>query len=93
MFSNYELTTSSGKHLEDINHAHIVPLRYKLLTSIRGTDDLSVGFDRSRGRKKRELTINKKIKGKYQFRIHLKDVFGFVENQETATLVLVTNFS
>ena len=33
LFSNYKLTTSSGKHLESIDHAHIVPLMYKLLTS------------------------------------------------------------
>ena len=26
LFSNYELTTSSGKHLEDISHTHIVSL-------------------------------------------------------------------
>ena len=26
LFSNYKLTTSSGKHLEDISHAHIVSL-------------------------------------------------------------------
>ena len=26
LFSSYKLTTSSGKHLEDISHAHIVSL-------------------------------------------------------------------
>ena len=26
LFSNYKLTTSSGKHLEEISHAHIVSL-------------------------------------------------------------------
>ena len=30
--SNYKLTTSSGKHLENIDHSHIVSLMYKLLT-------------------------------------------------------------
>ena len=43
--SNFELTTSSGKHLEDFSHTHIVSLMYKLLTSSRGSDDLSIGFD------------------------------------------------
>ena len=43
-FSNYKLTTSSGKHLEDIDQAHIVSLMYKLLTSSRGKDDLSIGL-------------------------------------------------
>ena len=56
LFSNYKLTTSSGKHLEEINRAHIVSLMYKLLSSSRGTDDLSIGFDRSRDKRKRELT-------------------------------------
>ena len=35
LFSNYKLTTSSGKHLENIDHAHIVSLMYKLLSSSR----------------------------------------------------------
>ena len=39
LFSNYKLTTSSGKHLEEISHAHIVSLMYKLLTSNKGCDD------------------------------------------------------
>ena len=59
LFSNYKLTTSSGKHLENIDHAHIVSLMYKLLTSSRGSDDLSIGFDRDRNRRQRELTNNK----------------------------------
>ena len=48
LFSNYKLTTSSGKHLKEISHAHIVSLMYKLLTSSKDSDDLSIGFDRSR---------------------------------------------
>ena len=28
LFSNFKLTTSSGKHLENIDHAHVVSLRY-----------------------------------------------------------------
>ena len=85
LFSNYKLTTSSGKHLEDISHAHIVSLMYKLLTSSKGSDDLSIGFDRDRNGRKRELTNNKNIKGKYHKRIYLKDIFGFAEHQEKAT--------
>ena len=54
---------------------------YKLLTSNRGSDDLSIGFDRDRNRK-RELTNNKNIKGKYHMRIYLKVIFGFAEHQE-----------
>ena len=32
LFSNFKLTTSSGKHLEDISQAHLVSLMYKLIT-------------------------------------------------------------
>ena len=85
LFSNYKLTTSSGKHLEEISHAHIVSLMYKLITSSKDSDDLSIGFDRNRGRRKNELTNKKNFKGKYHIRIYLKDMFGFVENQEKGT--------
>ena len=85
LFSNYKLTTSSGKNLEEISHAHIVSLMYKLLTSIKDGDDLSIGFDRNRGRRKNELSYNKTIKGKYHIRIYLKDNFGFAEYQEKGT--------
>ena len=85
LFSNYKLTTSSGKHLEDINHAHIVSLMYKLITSAKDMNDLSIGFDRDRTRRRNELTNNKNIKGKYHVRIYLKDIFGYAEHQEKAT--------
>ena len=85
LFSNYKLTTSSGKHLEEISHAHIVSLMYKQLPSCKGSDDLSIGFDRSRDKRKRELFDNTNIKGKYHLRIYLKDIFGFAEHQEKGT--------
>ena len=85
LFSNYKLTSSSGKHLEEISHAHIVSLMYKLLTSCKDSDGLSIGFDRNRGRRKNELTNNKTIKGKYHIRIYMKDIFGFAEHQEKGT--------
>ena len=85
LFSENKLTTSSGKHLEEISHAHIVSLMYKLLTSSKDGDDLSIGFDRDRGRRKNELTNNKTIKGKCHFRIYLKDLFGYAEHQEKGT--------
>ena len=84
-FSHYKLTTSSGKHLEEISHAHIVSLMYKLLASSKDSDDLSIGFDRNRGRRKNELTNNKSIKGKYHIRIYPKDIFGYAESQEKGT--------
>ena len=85
LFSNYKLTTSSGKHLEEVSHAHIFSLMYKLLTSSKDSDDLSFGFDRNRGRRKNDLTNDKTIKGKYHIRIYLKDIFGFAEHQEKGT--------
>ena len=85
LFSNYKLSTSSGKHLEKIDHAHIVSLMYKLLTSSRGSDDLSIGFHRDRNRRQRELSKNKAQKGKFHVRIYLKDVFGFSEYQNKCT--------
>ena len=85
LFSSYKLTTSSGKHLENIDHAHIISLMYKLLTSSKGSDDLSIGFDRDRNRRQRELTNNKTQKGKYHIRIYLKDVFGFAEYHKKGT--------
>ena len=74
-----------GKHLENIDLAHIVSLMYKLLTSSTGSDDLSIGFERDRNRRQRELTNNKTQKGKFRVRIYVKDVFSFVEYQEKAT--------
>ena len=58
---------------------------YKLLTSSKGSDDLSFGFDRDRNRRERELTINITQKGKYHIRIYLKDIFGFAEYQDKGT--------
>ena len=85
LFSNYKLTTSSGKHSENIDHSHIVSLMYKLLTSSEGSDDLSICFDRDRNRRQHELSDNKSQKGKYHVRIYLKDVFGFAEYQDKGT--------
>ena len=97
LFSNLKLTTGSGKHLEDISHAHLVSLMYKLISSSKDSIDLSIGFDNSRNRRRDELALNKNIKGKYHVKIMLKDVFGFAEHQEKATyglgykLTLTTN--
>ena len=58
---------------------------YKLITSARDSDDLSIGPNRNRDRKKQELTNNKGVKGKYYLRIMLRDVFGFAEHHEKST--------
>ena len=57
-FGNCKLTTSSGKHLEDISHAHNISLVDKILSRVKDSDDLSIGFDRDNGRRQRDLTIN-----------------------------------
>ena len=82
------MTTSSGKHLEDITHAHNVSLLYKQNISSKGSDDLSIGFDRSCNRRKDELATNKNLKGENHLRIILRVVFGFAERQEKATFGL-----
>ena len=81
----YKLQSSSGKHIEEINHAHIVCLMYKLITSPRNTDDLSFGFDRGRGKRQRELTNNENIKSKHHVTIMLGEIFGFAQHQEKGT--------
>ena len=85
LFGTYKSTTSSGKHLEDISHANIVSLLYKLITSAKETDDLSIRFDRSCDRRRLQLTISENVKGKNPVRIYLKDIFGFAGHQEKGT--------
>ena len=85
LFRNFKLTTSNGEYLGDDSHSHIVSLMCKLISSAKDADDLSIGFDRSRDRRKQELTNNKNIKGKYHLTIMLKDIFAFAEHQEKAT--------
>ena len=46
---------------------------------------MTIGFDRSHDRRQRELTNNKKIKGKFHVRIMLEKIIGFAEHQEKAT--------
>ena len=86
LFSKFKLTTSSAEQVKNIDHAHIVSLMCKLLISTRGSDVLSIGFER--GRRQRELTNYKNIRGNYHVRIYLKDTFGFVEYQDIGTFGL-----
>ena len=57
LFSNCKLTSSSGKHLENISHAHIVSLMNKLLTSkdCKDSDEL---------RNRLKLLLQEKYAGK-----------------------------
>ena len=61
-FSNFKIANSRDKFLEEISHAHIVSSLSKLKTSAEGTDDLSIGFDRSRDSRQNEFTINETLK-------------------------------
>ena len=82
LFSKYKLTSSSEKHLENIEHALVACLVFTLLTTARGCDDLSIGFDCSRDRRQQGLTNNEITKGKNHFRISLKDIYGIPEHQK-----------
>ena len=73
LISNFKMTKSSGKHLEDISHAHIVSLMLKLMTSSRGGDDLSIRFDRGRGSRRNEFINNRNMKANFHVKIMLKD--------------------
>ena len=84
LFNSYKLTRSSGKHLKDTSQAHIVSLMNKVKTSSKDSDDLSIGFNRDRNRRQRQLTNNRKITGKYHITNKLRDIFGFAEYQEKA---------
>ena len=55
------LTASSGKHLEDFSQAYIAFLMHNLISSVKETDDLSLGFNRDPIRREKRLT-NKKIR-------------------------------
>ena len=91
LVSNYNLTTSSGKILENISHSHIVSLMYILITSSRGSDDLSIGFNRDRNRRQRELTNKKNTKCKYHVTFMLKDFLFLPNTKEKVHTVSVTD--
>ena len=56
-FNKYRLINSSGKEIEENDFAHVICLKYKLLSSSRDSDNLSVGFHRSIEAREKELTI------------------------------------
>ena len=93
LFSNFKITTSSRKLLEDFSHADLVSLMYKLIRSSKDSDDLSIIFDRSRNRRRDELALNKNLKGVNHLRIMLRDVFGFAECQAKTTYDLGYKFT
>ena len=65
---------------------------YEILTSTRDADDLSIGLDRDRNKKQRELANNKNIKRKCSLGTSLKVIFGFADYQEKLLSDSVTNY-
>ena len=92
-FNNYRITTSSGKEIEETDNGHVICLMYKLISSSRDSDDLSIGFHRSNEARETELTNKKATKGKYHVRICLKDIFGFAGHQDNCTYGLGYKFT
>ena len=84
LFSNYKLTNSSRKHLEDIIQAHIVSLMYKLISIAKDTPDLSIGFDRNHNRRQRELSHNKNQKSRLHLRKYLKHFLALLNFNKKA---------
>ena len=74
-FNKYRLTSSSVKEIEEIDKAHVICLKHKLVSSSRDSEDLSIGFHRSNEARKRKLTNNKTTKGNYHVRICFKGIF------------------
>ena len=58
---------------------------YILVKACKTAGDISIRFDCHRERRRQNLTHNKTFEGKYQFRIRLRDVFGFAVWQENST--------
>ena len=93
LFNKYRLTSSSGRELQEVDNAHVFRLMHKLISSIRDSEELSIGFQKNIEARERELTNNKTTKGKYYVRIYLKDVFGFAEHQDNCTYGLGQNLT
>ena len=58
---------------------------YKTTKSNEDSDDISIGFHRGIQTREQKLTDIERIKGIYQIKRSLKDVFGFREHQKNAT--------
>ena len=56
-----------------------------MTTSARGTDDLSIGFNRDRRMTQQELTNIKNIGGEKHVGVMFQYIFGSAEHQEKAT--------
>ena len=82
------MTSSIGKEIEELDNAHVSCLMYKLISSSRDSDDLSIGFQGRIDGREKELTNNNITKGNYLVRNFSKVVFGFAEQQDSCTYSL-----
>ena len=85
LFDKYRLTISSGKETEETDNAHVIRSMYKIISSSRDSNDLSIGFHRSNEAQEIELTDNKTTRGIYLFRTFSKDNFDFAEHHDNCT--------
>ena len=69
------MPSSSGKEIEETENAHVICLLYKLISSSRHSDDLSIALHRSFEARERQLSITQKTKGNYHVRIFCKMFF------------------
>ena len=91
LISNPKLITSSGKHLGETSHAFIVSLMFKILTSSKDGDDLSIGFIGGRNKRKEELISNKILKVNIILEFFLEKVFYLLNTKKQQYMVSFLN--
>ena len=79
------MTSSSGKEIDEIHFAHVISLMYKLISSCRYIDDVSIVSHRSSEVQEGELTNNRTTERKNHVGKYSKDVFCSAENQDNST--------
>ena len=81
-FSEAKLTTSSGKHLEEVDKLHIKSIMHTRLTSQQQTSELMYGFEESESTRRQKLTNNKTEQGTLFVAVRLIDLFGFADQEK-----------
>ena len=87
LFSDYRLIKCSGKILYDVSQANDVSILSNLKTSVKKSDDSSMGFDRDCQKRRQKLTNSKNVKGKDHLRLLLIEFFAFAEQQKQPRMV------
>ena len=81
---SFGLNSGRGKEIEELDNAHIICLMYKLISSSKDSEDLSIGLHWDITTQEIKLTNIKTAKGICHARFYWTDVFGFAEHQEIA---------